>query len=154
RRLERALGDSLGFDLELAQAMRDRKKVLIRLNSYLNPRLAPMIGGMLLVHVRRVCQTVVEPFILVIEEAGQMKRFQSELVPIYQAAGDRGKPTITITQNPSLLPTEVRGNAAVWVAFPLGERLDRSEAADHLEISPDLLKRSAFPGCGKDQGLG
>lgn len=149
-RLDNALGSSLGHDLDIAQAMRDRKKVLLRLNRFINPRMAPMLGGMLLVHARKAAQEVDIPFVLIIEEAGQMGQYVQQITPIAQAGRDRGKPFVLLTQNLSTLPLEVRQNTQVTVGFAQETVEEQRAVAARLEIDPLLLRRKAF----RDEGRG
>ena len=152
-RLERlawSLGPALAPDLDLVDAMRRQQKVLLRLNRFLNPRLAPMLGGMLLVHARRVAEEAGVPFVLIVEEAGQLENYAEQIVPLAQAGRDRGVPLILLTQNASALPLEVQNNVSVWVSFAQEARRELAFAAERLRIEPEQLQREAF----KDGGRG
>lgn len=150
------LGSSIGGpgDLDLLQAMLGCKKVLMRLNRYLNPEVAPMLGGMLLVHARRVAQESTLPFILIVEEAGQMDEHDEQIKPLAQAAADRGVPTVILTQNLSKLPVEVANNISTWVSFSQEAKSELAFAAHHLRLDPLQLRREAFPGKDEQQGRG
>jgi hypothetical protein len=148
--LARWLGPALGPDLDLVQAMRDRKKVLLRLNRFANPRLAPMLGGMLLVHARRVAEEAGVPFVLIVEEAGQMGIYEQQLAALAQAGRDRGVPLVLLTQNASLLPLEVQNNVSVWCSFAQEAKRELAFAAERLRLEPEQLQREAF----KDHGRG
>jgi hypothetical protein len=153
-RLQRVMGNSLGQGLDLVQAMQHQKKVLLRLNPYIHPKDAPMIGGMLLVHARRVAQEAGVPFILVIEEAGQLDDYQDEIEPLAQAARDRGCPLILLTQNLSVLPVKVTNNISVWVSFAQEVQREMRVAAERLRLEPEHFEREMFPGRKEMQGVG
>jgi hypothetical protein len=148
--LARWLGPALGSDLDLVQAMRDRRKVLLRLNRFVNPRLAPMLGGMLLVHARRVAEEAGVPFVLIVEEAGQMGIYEQQLSALAQAGRDRGVPLVLLTQNASSLPLEVVNNTSVWVSFAQEARREVVFASERMRLEPEQLQREAF----KDHGRG
>lgn len=131
-------------DLDLVDAMRTKKKVLMRLNAYLHPEDAPTLGGMLLVHARRVAQEAGVPFVLVIEEAGMLERQQEHIKPLAQAVRDRGVSLIIVTQNLSKLPTEVRNNIGAWVCFAQEDDVEIKFAANRLRLKPTQLWREAF----------
>jgi HNH endonuclease len=144
-RLYRQIGDCLGDDLDLVQAMRMQKKVLLRLNSFLMPEESPMLGGMWLVQARRVAQEAGVPFVLIIEEAGQLGQYSKQIVPLSQAGRDRGVPTILLTQNMALLPPQVVNNTTVWVSFAQESKAELQFAAERVGLEDEtLLKRSAF----------
>lgn len=153
-RLQRAMGDSLGTDLDLVQAMRRGRKVLLRVNPYLNPKDAPMLGGMLLVHARRTAQEAGVPFVLIIEEAGQLGDYQDEITPLAQAGADRGVPLVLLTQNMSLMPVGVANNMSVTVSFAQEDAKEMRFAAHRLRLEPEHLRRENFPGKGEQQGRG
>lgn len=148
-RLLKTLGPSLGDELDLIDAMRRQKKVLLRLNRFTDPRIAPMLGGMLLVHARLIAQNAGVPFILIIEEAGQMEQYAEHLSPIAQAGRDRGTPEIILTQNMSKLPLEVVNNVSVWVSFAQEAKPELNFAAERLRLDPTQLQREAFPNQGR-----
>jgi hypothetical protein len=148
--LDRIIGPTLGYDLDLVDAMRRGEKVVCRLNRFLSPDDAPFLAGLLLVHARRVMQEAGVPFILIIEEAGQAALAQGHLSPIAQAGAARGVPAVVVTQNMSKLPVEVRNNFHVTASFAQEDKHERDVAADRLELHPDQLRRSAFP----DKGVG
>lgn len=153
-RLERlawSLGPALAPDLDLVDAMRRQQKVLLRLNRFSNPRLAPMLGGMLLVHARRVAEEANVPFVLIVEEAGQLELYSEQIVPLAQAGRDRGVPLILLTQNASVLPLEVQNNVSVWVSFAQEAKRELNFAAERLRLESEHLIRETFPG---DQGRG
>ncbi len=149
-RLAKTLGPSLGNDLDLIDAMRHQRKVLLRLNRFIDPRVAPMLGGMLLVHARLVAQEAGVPFVLIIEEAGQMEQYAEHLSPVAQAGRDRGTPEIILTQNMSKLPLEVVNNVSVWCSFAQEARTELNFAAERLRLDPIQLQREAF----RDQARG
>ena len=150
------LGTAIGGpgDLDLLKAMRDGKKVLMRLNRYLHPEDAPTLGGMLLVHARRVAQECGMPFILIVEEAGVLGEHEEQIIPLTQAAADRGVPTVLITQNMSKLRVEISNNISVWVSFAQEAKAELQFAAHHLRLHPEQLQREAFPGKDEQQGRG
>jgi hypothetical protein len=150
------LGSGIGGpgDLDLLSAMRDGKKVLMRLNRYLHPEDTPTLGGMLLVHARRVAQECGTPFILIVEEAGVLGDHEEQIIPLAQAAADRGVPTVLITQNMSKLRVEIANNISVWVSFAQEAKPELQFAAHHLRLDPDQLKRESFPGEAEQQGRG
>lgn len=148
--LARWLGPALGPDIDLVQAMRDRRKVLLRLNRFANPRLAPMLGGMLLVHARRVAEEAGVPFVLIVEEAGQLGLYEQQISALAQAGRDRGVPLVLLTQNASLLPLEVQNNVSVWVSFAQEARRELTFAAERLRLEPEQLQRETL----NDQGRG
>lgn len=157
RGLANHLGSSLGHDIDIGQAMRDRRKLLLRVNRFRRPEWAPFVGGMLLVHLRRAIDEVDVPFVVVVEEAGQLEEFQDLMSPIGQAARDRGKPLIVLTQNPSLLPREVTNNAKVWISFPHEDKAEAANMAHHLRLNQDQLLIEAFPapaGAPEKRGVG
>lgn len=153
-RLQRVMGNSLGSGLDLVEAMRHQKKVLLRLNPYIHPKEAPMIGGMLLVHARRVAQEAGVPFVLIIEEAGQLDDYQEEIEPLAQAARDRGCPIILLTQNLSVLPIKVTNNVSVWISYAQEIQKEMRVAAERLRLEPEHLEIEMFPGKGEQQGIG
>lgn len=152
--MSRTLGPALGPGLDLVDAMRHQKKVLLRMNRFLSPQDAPMLGGMLLVHARMVAASAGVPFVLVVEEAGQMAQYQPEIAPLTQAAGARGVSTVLITQNLSLLPITVSNNVSIWVSFAQEDAGEQRFAAHKMELLPDQLRRNAFPGKREAQGRG
>lgn len=142
----RILGPSIGSvgDLDLVQAMRTKKKVLMRLNRFMNPEDAPTIGGMLLVHARRVAQEANVPFVLVVEEAGLLETHQEHIGPLAQASRDRNVSMIIITQNLSQLPLVVRNNVSAWISFCQEDDKEQLFAAKRLRIKPTQLWRESF----------
>lgn len=152
--LARTLGSSLGTDLDITQAMREGKKVLLRVNPYLNPLDAPMLSGMMLVHARRAAQEAGVPFVIIVEEAGQMDEYQEEMTPLAQAAADRGTPLVILTQNLSKLPLSVANNISVWVSFAQEAKSEMAWVAHKLRLEPEHMWREAFPGKGEAQGRG
>jgi hypothetical protein len=152
--LSRVLGPALGYDLNLVDAMRHQRKVLLRMNHFLSPLDAPMLGGMLLVKARMVAASAGVPFILVIEEAGQMAQYQQEIAPLTQAGGARGVTVVIITQNLSLLPLTVTNNISVWVSFAQEDDKELRFAAAKMRLEPEQLYREAFPGKREAQGRG
>jgi hypothetical protein len=148
--LYRIIGPTLGTDLDVVRAMRDRQKVLLKLNHFLSPDDSPFLAGMLLVLARRVMEQAGVPFVLIVEEAGQAAIAQGHLAPIAQAGAARGAPTVILTQNMSTLPLEVRNNLAVTVSFAQEDATEQRAAAARLELVPEQLRRSAFP----DKGVG
>lgn len=150
-----SLNGSLGFGFDLLTAMQQRKKVLMRLNRYLHHEDAPTLGGMLLVHARRVAQECEMPFILIVEEAGQLDEHQGQIVPLAQAAADRQVPTVIITQNAGKLKTEITNNISVWVAFANEAKDELNAAAHHLRLrNIEQLMRESLPGEAERQGRG
>ncbi|TMC47580.1 MAG: hypothetical protein E6J20_19445 [Chloroflexi bacterium] len=147
--LAKTLGPALGSDLDLVAAMRQRKKVLLRLNRFLSPEDAPMLGGMLLVHTRRAAEEAGVPFVIVVEEAGQLGQYQAQISALAQAGRDRGTPLVIISQNLSLLPLEVRNNASVWVSFAQEDEAELRFAGHKMRLKPEQLEREAFPDLGK-----
>ena len=135
-------------DLDLVEAMRKKQKVLMRLNAYLHPEDAPTLGGMLLVHARRVAQEAGVPFVLVVEEAGMLDAQQEHIKPLAQAARDRGVSLVMVTQNLSRLPPEVRNNISCWISFAQEDDVETKFAANRLRLKPHQLWREAF----KDEG--
>lgn len=152
--LSRTLGASLGHDLDIVDAMRCHQKVLLRVNPFIDPLDSPMLSGMLLVHARRATQEAGVPFICVVEEAGQMAMYQNEIIPLAQAARDRGVPLIVLTQNLSKLPIEVANNISTWVSFAQEDKREMDFVAHKLRLEPKQLQREAFPGTGEQQGRG
>lgn len=152
--LARTLGGSLGHDLDIVDAMRRNQKVLLRVNPFIDPLDSPMLSGMLLVHARRATQATGVPFICVVEEAGQMAMYQNEIIPLAQAARDRGVPLIVLTQNLSKLPIEVANNISAWVSFAQEDKREMDFIAHKLRLEPKQLQREAFPGRGEQQGRG
>jgi HNH endonuclease len=152
--LSHRLGPALGPGLNLVDAMRHQQKVLLRMNRFLSPLDAPMLGGMLLVHSRMVAVEAGVPFVLVVEEAGQMQQYQSEISPLCQAGGARGVSVVLITQNLSKLPPEVVNNISIWATFAQEEQDDINFAAHKMRLKPAQLHREAFPGKGDKQGRG
>lgn len=148
--MAKILGPSIGGpgDLDLVQAMHDKKKVLMRLNRFLNPDDAPTLGGMLLVHARRVAQECTEPFVLIVEEAGLLESHQEHISPLAQASRDRDVSLIVITQNLSMLPLEVRNNVSCWVSFAQEDDKEIQFAARKLRLRPTQLWRESF----RDEG--
>ena len=160
-RLSRQLGPALGQGLDLTEAMRQKRKVLLKMNRFLSPQYAPMMGGMLLVHARMVASEAGVPFVLIIEEAGQMGRHTDEISPLTQAAGARGVSVVVVTQNASQLPIEVVQNVSVWASFAAEDLQEQRFAAHKLEFLtpggapiPAYLRRNAFPGKREAQGRG
>lgn len=150
----RSLGSALGDDLDLVEAMRHQRKVLLRMNRFLSPLDAPMFGGMLLVRARMVASLAGVPFVLIVEEAGQMGMYQQEIAPLTQAAGARGVSVVLITQNLSLLPLTVSNNVSVWVTFAQEDEKELRFAASKMRLQPEQLYREAFPGKRETQGRG
>lgn len=149
-RLADTLGPSLGHELDLIEAMRQHRKVLLRLNRFVDPRLAPMLGGMLLVKARHVAQAAGVPFVLIVEEAGQMGTYAEHMTPLAQAGRDRQVPLVIITQNLSKLESEVVNNIKVWA---IGAQEDDKEITfaaarlrlkDQLKDDPNLLYVESF----------
>jgi len=153
-RMARSLGPAIGTDLNLVTAMRKQQKVLLRMNHFLSPKDAPLLGGMLLVQARMVAANAGVPFILIVEEAGQMGLYQKEIEPLTQASAARGISTILITQNASLLPITVTNNIHYWVVYAQKDAKELRFAADMLGLKPEDLKREAFPGKGERQAQG
>lgn len=157
-RLARSMGTSLGSnspdDLDLVTAMRNHQKVLLRVNQYLNPRSAQMLSGMLLVHARRAAQEANTPFVIIVEEAGQMSDYKNEIIPLAQASADRGVPLVVITQNLSLLPLEVANNISVWISFSQEDKRELNFSAHKLRLEPEHLYIENFPGKAEQQGRG
>ena len=145
RGLANHLGGSIGPGVDIADAMRNRQKLLIRVNRFRRPEWAPFVGGMALVHLRRAIDEVDVPFLVVVEEAGQLEEYQEMMSPIGQAARDRGKPLIVLTQNPSKLPQEVTNNTKVWISFPHEDKLEAANMAHHLRLNADQLLIESFP---------
>jgi hypothetical protein len=108
-----------------------------------------MLGGMLLVHARRVAQSAGVPFVIIVEEAGQMEQYQEQLVPLWQAGRDRGTPCILLTQNMSLLPREVVNNTSVWVSFAQEAKPEKDFAAERLHLKAEQMERREFPNSGR-----
>ena len=145
KRLSARVGPCLGNDLDLVTAMRERKKVLLRLNSFLMPEESPFLAGMFLVMARRAAQEAGVPFVLIIEEAGQLAEYTKQIVPLSQAGRDRGVPLILLTQNMALLPPQVVNNTTVWISFAQESAAELKFAAERVGLDdPDMLKRSAF----------
>jgi len=148
--LVRTLGPALGLGLDVAASLRDKKKVLLRMNRFLSPMDAPMLGGMLLVHARAIAVEAGVPFILIIEEAGQMADFQEEISPLTQAAGARRVSVVIITQNLSKLPKEVTNNTSVWVSFAQEDEAEMKFAAQKLRpLLAEHFRREEFPNEGR-----
>lgn len=146
--LSRTLGPALGHDLNLVDAMRSQRKVLLRMNHFLSPLDAPMLGGILLVKARMVAASAGVPFVLIVEEAGQMAHYQQEIAPLTQAGGARGVSVVLITQNLSLLPLPVTNNISVWVTFAQEDDKELRFAANKMRLDPEQLHREAFPSNG------
>lgn len=136
-------------DLDIVQAMRAKKKVLFRLNNYLHPEDAPVIGGMLLVQARRAAQEAGVPFILVVEEAGALKKHREHVEPLAQAARDRDVVLIIISQNLSKLPDEVTNNLQVWISFAQEDDNELKFAAKRLRLEPEELQQEKFKNNGE-----
>lgn len=136
-------------DLDIVPAMRARKKVLFRLNNYLHPEDAPVLGGMLLVQARRAAQEAGVPFILVIEEAGALRRQKEHIEPLAQAARDRDVAMILISQNLAKLPDEVTNNLSGWVSFAQEDDNEVRFAAKRLRLESDVLLREKFKNGGE-----
>ena len=148
--LVRTLGPALGPGLDVAESLRQGKKVLLRMNRFLSPMDAPMLGGMLLVHARAIAVEAGVPFILIIEEAGQMANFQDEISPLTQAAGARRVSIVIITQNLSKLPKEVTNNTSVWVSFAQEDEAEMKFAAQKLRpLLAEHFRREEFPNEGR-----
>lgn len=152
----RMMGDSIGGpgDLDLVKSMQTGRKVLMRLNRFINPHDAPTLGGMILVHARRVAQESNVPFIIILEEAGQMGNHKEQIIPLAQAGRDRDVPIVIINQNMSEMPPEVTNNISVWISFAQENRRELEFAAHHLRLDKKQLFREAFPGKGDQQGRG
>lgn len=151
--LQKTLGASLGNELDLVQAMRDKRKILLRLNRYIAPEDAPMLGGMLLIHARMTAQLAGIPFVCIVEEAGQMGDYADHMTPLAQAGRDRQVPLIVITQNGSRLKPEVVTNTKVWL---IGAQEDDTEIKFGMarmrfkaKDDPDILHVESFKHEGK-----
>jgi hypothetical protein len=144
RRIAKSLGNSLGPDLDLADAMRGKRNVLILPNRFLSPEDAPLVGAIALVQARRVAQEVGD-FVLVVEEAGQAGSRQVEMNALAQAGRDRGCPLVVLTQNAAKLPEEVVNNVQVWISFAQESKRELSFAAERFEVEPEELKARNMP---------
>jgi hypothetical protein len=153
KRLSDRLGPCLGSDLDLVTEMRARKKVLLRLNSFLMPEESPFLAGMFLVMARRAAQEAGVPFVLIIEEAGQLQDYTRQIIPLTQAGRDRGVPVVLLTQNMALLPPQVINNVTLWVSFAQESKKELEFAAERVGLDDiEMLKRKAFR--RKDGGRG
>ena len=151
--LQKTLGESLGGDLDLVRAMRQKQKILLRLNRFISPEDAPMLGGMLLIHARMTAQLAGVPFVIIVEEAGQMGDYQQHMAPLAQAGRDRQTPLVIISQNLSKLDDEVVNNVKVWAIGAQENRREVTFAADRLRIDlkaePNKLYVESFKNMGR-----
>lgn len=121
RSLARVLGDSVGLDFELVELLQSDTPQVIHIssNSYTNPALTPLVGGMSIAHIKLAAEQIKNVY-LILEEAAFLKNRSDLLDDLARALRARGWRIAYLSQDPNDLGSVLQVNFGVSVFMGLG----------------------------------
>jgi hypothetical protein len=120
RSLKRVMGESIGSDFDLLDAMKPGAVVHLSSNSYTNPALTPLVGAMAITHIKLIADKVPGGAYLVLEEASFLKKRADMLDDLAKSMRARGWRIIYLNQNPQDVGEALQVNFGVAVFMGLG----------------------------------